>query len=313
MQPVDVLVVGAGPVGLAASLLLARRGVRTLVGDRRDGPHRAPQAHVVNPRTLEICRAAGVDMAQLRARATRREDGSHVVWMTKLADEELGRLPYERQGDESLQYTPTPLLNLSQHLFEPILLDRVREESDAEVRYRHQWGALEQDAGGVTSHIDDLQTGRSHAVRSRYVLGADGAGSRVRKAVDIGMLGPDRLQSFVMIHFQADLRSMVRERPAIMYWLVDPEVMGILVAHDIDRTWVFMQPYDPDTESADAYTEDVCAEIVRRAIGRDDVDFVVRDISTWTMTAQVADRYASGRVFLIGDSAHRFPPTGGWA
>src|SRR2546426_1829714 len=151
MQPIEVpvLVVGAGPVGLMASLLLARRGVRSLVVDRRDGPHRAPQAHVINPRTLEICRAAGVDMARLRARATRREDGSLVVWMTKLAGEELGRLPYERQGDENLQYTPTPLLNLSQHLFELILLDRLREESDAEVRYRHQWGALEQDGGGV--------------------------------------------------------------------------------------------------------------------------------------------------------------------
>jgi 2,4-dichlorophenol 6-monooxygenase len=313
MQPIEVsvLVVGAGPVGLTASLLLAGQGVRTLVVDRRDGPHRAPQAHVVNPRTLEICRAAGVDMARLRTGATRREDGSYVVWMTKLAGEELGRLPYERQGDENLRYTPTPLLNLSQHVFEPILLDRLREESDAEVRYRHQWVALEQDGGGVTSRIDDLETGRSYAVRSRFVLAADGAGSRVRKAVDIGMLGPDRLQSFVMIHFQADLRSIVRERPAILYWLVDPEVMGTLVAHDIDRTWVFMQPYDPDTESADAYTDDVCAGIVRRAIGRDDVAFVVRDISTWTMTAQLADRYAAGRVFLIGDSAHRFPPTGG--
>jgi len=96
-----------------AALLLAQQGVRTLVVDRREGPHRAPQAHVVNPRTLEICRAAGVDMARLRASATRREDGSHVVWMTRLACEELGRLPYERQGDAQLRYTPTPLLNLS--------------------------------------------------------------------------------------------------------------------------------------------------------------------------------------------------------
>ena len=147
-----------------------------MVVDRRDGPHRAPQAHVVNPRTLEICRAAGIDMARLRASATRREDGSQVVWMTTLAGEELGRLPYERQGDENLRDTPTPLLNLSQHLFEPIVLDRLREEAAAEVRYRQEWIALEMDGTGVTSQIDDLATARGYEVRSRYVLAADGAG-----------------------------------------------------------------------------------------------------------------------------------------
>src|SRR5207248_4544465 len=131
------------------------------------------------------------------------------------------------------------------------------------VRYRHQWNALEQDGHGVICRMDDLESGRGYAVRSRWVLAADGAGSRVRNALAIGMLGPDRLQSFVMIHFQADLRALVRERPAILYWLVDPEVLGTLVAHDIDRTWVFMQPYDPDTESADAYTVERCDRIVR--------------------------------------------------
>ena len=96
---VDVLVVGAGPVGLTASLLLARHGLTHRVVDRRPGPHRAPQAHVVNPRSLEIFRQMGIDTARLRRLATPREDGGWVAWNTTLAGMELGRLPYERHPD----------------------------------------------------------------------------------------------------------------------------------------------------------------------------------------------------------------------
>jgi 2,4-dichlorophenol 6-monooxygenase len=307
----SVLVVGAGPVGLTASILLAQQGIESLVIDRRDGPHRAPQAHVVNPRSLEIFRQMGLDMETLRSRATRREDGSRVRWMTRLDGEDLGSLPYERQGDENLAFTPTPLLNLSQHLLEPVLLEQAQAARGTEIRYRQQWETLEQDERGVTSRIRDLATDDFCEVRSRYVLAADGASSRVRRALGIEMLGPDSLQSFMMIHFEANLRSVVRERPAIIYWLLDPDNACTLVAHDIESTWVLMQPFDPAKDLRDSYTPERCREIVRAAIGRDAPAFEIKDTSAWTMTAQIAERYRSGRVFLVGDSAHRFPPTGG--
>ncbi len=307
---VPVLIVGGGPVGMMAAILLARQGIASRVVERRPGPHRAPQAHVVNPRTLEICRAVGIDVDRLRSLATPRADGSQVLWMTRLAGEELGRLPYERQGDDCLADTPTPLLNLSQHRFEPVLLERLHGEPLAEMHYGHHCHAVTADDGGVTADVEDLASGVRHRVRSRFLIAADGAGSRIRKSLGIEMIGPDRLQSFIMIHFQADLRALVETRPAILYWTVDPECAGAFVAHDIDHTWVFMHPYDPDTEPLATFTESACATIVRRAIGRDG-SITVRDVSPWTMTAQVAERYRAGRVFLAGDAAHRFPPSGG--
>jgi 2,4-dichlorophenol 6-monooxygenase len=308
---VPVLIVGAGPVGLMASILLGRLGIASLVVERRAGAQRAPAAHVVNARTFEICRAAGVDMAAIAAACRPPEDGGWVRWMTTLAGDELGALPFERQSDAELAVTPTPLRNLSQHRFEPILLATLRTAPGAEIAYGHEWQRAEQDADGVTSEVCDSAAGRTYQVRSHWLLAADGAGSPVRKSLGIASVGPGRLQSFVMIHFEADLRTLVAARPGTLFWTTVADATGTLVAHDIDSTWVYMHPWDPDRESFADYSESVCAGIVRRALGTSAYPFAIRTISPWTMTAQIAERYRAGRSFLVGDAAHRFPPTGG--
>lgn len=307
----DVLVVGAGPVGLVASLLLAQQGLTSVVVERREAVQRAPAAHVVNARTFEILRAAGVDMQAVAAACQDPADAGAVLWVTTLTGEELGRLPFERQGDENLALTPTPLRNLSQHRLEPILLEQLRERAQAQIRFATEWEASAQDAAGVTSRVRDLGSGAVSELRTRWVLAADGAGSRVRRSLGIEPVGPARLASFVMVHFEANLRTLVGHRPAALYWTTAPGATGTFVAHDIDSTWVFMHAWDPEREPAESYTEERCAEIVRRAMGRTDVGFAIRTISPWHMTAQVAERYREGRIFLIGDAAHRFPPTGG--
>ena len=140
---VDVLIVGAGPVGLTAGLLLERLGCSVLVVEVRDGPQRAPAAHAVNARTFEIWRQMGLDVDFIRSHAQDPADAGAVHWVTKLGGDVIGSLPYERQGDEVLAVTPTPLRNLSQHRLEPLLVDALAT-AGVHVRYGHRWESATQ-------------------------------------------------------------------------------------------------------------------------------------------------------------------------
>lgn len=308
---VPYLIVGAGPVGLTAARLLANAGRPCLVVERRDGPQRNPAAHVVNARTLEILRQAGFDMAAIAAIAKPPADAGHVNFVTRLNGRLIGRLPFERQGDECLDHSPLPLRNISQHRLEPLMSTEVSSLDGVDLRYRTEWVSSSITEGGVTSVIRDLATGVETEVSSTWVFGADGAGSGLRKWLGIDMIGPAAIQSFVAIHFRANLRHLVEHRPGVLHFVMDPEVSGTFIAHDIDHEWVFMVPFDPRAESADDYGTDRCAGLVRAALGGDDTPLDVVGSGTWHMTAQVAASMRSGPVFLMGDAAHRFPPTGG--
>jgi 2,4-dichlorophenol 6-monooxygenase len=305
-ESVDVVIVGAGPTGLTAAHLCRRLGLSAIVLEQRDCPQRAPAAHAVNARTFEIWRQAGIDMDPVLDAALSPGEAGMVRWVTKLGGELIGSLPYERQGDEMFEVTPTPLRNLSQHRLEPLLL-----APDLDVRYSHAFAdATEVDRGGELDRVDVEVAGPdgSYHLSAKYLLGADGAASSVRRGVGIELVGPRTLQSFLMVHLGADFRSLVGENVGVLHFIVDPAAEGTFVSHGHDREWVYMHGWDPETQPVETIDG---AALVRQALADPDVDFEVLSISTWHMSAQVAERYRHGRVFLVGDAAHRFPPTGG--
>jgi len=306
-----IVVVGAGPVGLTAARLIANAGRRCVVIERRTGPQRNPAAHVVNARTLEIFRHSGLDMKEILGIAQPPADAGHVNFVSRLNGTLIGSLPFERQGDEVLALTPHPLRNISQHRLEPLLAEHVRSSDLVDLRYSTEWVSAVETENGVDSVVRDLRTGEETTLHSRWLLGADGAGSAVRKWTGIEMVGPAGLQSFVAIHFRGSLRQYLGGRTGALHFVMDPEVSGTFIAHDIDHESVFMTPFDPATESIDDFGPDRCTTIVCNAIGDTGAQIEVVDVGTWHMTAQVAARMSHGRTFLVGDAAHRFPPTGG--
>ena len=304
LEHVDVVIVGAGPTGLTAAHLCARLGLSAIVLERREGPQRSPAAHVVNARTFEIWRQAGVDMTPILDECLSPEEAGEVHWVTELGGEVVGSLPFERQSEEMLAVTPTPIRNLSQHRLEPLLLS-----AHLDVRYGHTWLSMTEQPDRVGVVVGGPQG--EYRIEASHLLAADGAASPVRRWLGIEATGPRTIQSFVMVHLGADFRSLVGDATGVLYFLVDPATGGPFVNHGTDREWVFMHDWDPEAEPMEAFTEPRCRDLVTAALADPTVDFDVLGISHWHMSAQIADTYRSGRTFLVGDAAHRFPPTGG--
>ena len=302
-EAVDILIVGAGPTGLTAAHLCKQLGLSCIVLEQREGPQRSPAAHAVNARTYEIWRQAGVDMDSILSATVSPDDAGKVFWVTRLGGEVIASLPYERQGDEMRAITPTPLRNLSQHRLEPLLLNGA-----GDVRYSHSWVSSEE----FDDHLVVTADGPDglYEVQAKYLMAADGAASPIRRSLDIEPIGPRSIQSFLTIHIEADLRPLVGEHRGLLYFVADPACGGTFVAHSLDSECVYMHPFDPEADPFGSFDEERCREIISAAV-EGDLDYEFIGVSAWHMTAQIAERYREGRIFLIGDSAHRFPPTGG--
>ena len=302
----DILIVGAGPVGLTGALIAHELGLSVRIIERRPTAQSAPAAHVINARTFEIWRQIGLDVEKIRSTAQSPEQAGFVHWVTRLGEKVLGTLQYEQQGDDNLSVTPTPLRNLSQHLLEPLLVSELKNRG-IDVEYGSTWEALEEGPNGVISTA--ATDSQIEKISSKWLIACDGASSSVRNACGISMVGPDNLQKFFTVHFKADLKSLTASNPGILYWICDPRAGGTLISHGGDNEWVYMYPIAEGDEAQISPSE--CDQLIRNAIAPTSATITVLRQSSWTMTSQFADSYRLSRVLLAGDAAHRFPPSGG--
>lgn len=223
----EVLVVGAGLAGASTALLLARSGIDTMLISRAPWVADSPRAHIVNQRTMEVMRAIGLEQACYDVATPGALMANHVM-MTAVNGVEFGRM--WTWGNDPLRAgeygaSPGKGCDLPQDRFEPILVGEA-QRLGAVVRWRTEFVALEQDTDAVTTTLRDRITGAEYAVRSKYVVGADGGQSPVAEAIGLPWTGAPGLAPALNVHFEADLSRYFADRPGSIFWIFQPGRAG---------------------------------------------------------------------------------------
>lgn len=306
----QVIVVGAGPVGLAAALELGLRGVDVLVIEKQERAGWHPRAKTTHVRTVEHMRRWGVAERFRELAPLGPECPPDLLFKTRLFGHELACFENafftapvrDERFSEHAQWIP-------QYKVEQVLREKVQTLANVTVRLGVEFSGVEQDENGVRVAAKDLATGAELSLGADYLIGADGLGSGVRKALGIAMSGQRDLGNFLNVI--ARCPQLGREHPprrGFIYWIVNPESPGAIGQMDVDDVWAFMTVLRP---GEDKLIEAQIRARIDAAVGRA-VDCEIMAIDYWTASRASADSYGRGRVFLAGDACHVHPPFGGY-
>jgi 2-polyprenyl-6-methoxyphenol hydroxylase-like FAD-dependent oxidoreductase len=306
-----VLIIGGGPVGFALALDLAWRGKRSIVAERDSATAEVmlAKANGLDERTMEHFRRWGLH-ERLVAVGFPQEYPGDTVYCTSLTGKYIGRSLLPSIATEPLPQGSSETRNTCpQYELDKLLCNAVSERGLTEVIYNATFDQIDQDQSGVTTTLVDTRSGKNIRVRSDYVVGCDGAGSAVRKALGIPFEGPQLDFSLSIMlripRFELPYNIANGQR----YLLIDENgTWGILTFIDGREIWRLTMVGSQEKLDSDAHDD---RGAVIRALGTDQIPFEIVRRIPWRRSQCVAARYRSGRVLLAGDSAHTTSPTGG--
>jgi len=306
----SVLIVGAGPVGLALAGDLGWRGVDCILVERSDGQVLQPKMDMVGIRTMEFCRRWGI-VPWVHQAGYNRDYPQDCAWVTDLNGYEFGREFFAPPSQEACPpQSPQKRERCPQNFFDPVLTRFATQTPHVSIQYDTELVSFVEDVDGVVATLRDVASGETRAVQADYLVGCDGGASTVRKALDIGMDGDAVLTYTTNVIFRCDnLESLHTKDPAYRYIFIGPEgTWATLVAINGRDQWRFSIVGDDQRR---AITEEEARRAIVRAVGRD-FEFEILSMLPWVRRQLVANQYGKGRVFIAGDAAHLTSPTGGF-
>lgn len=306
-QETGVLIAGGGPVGLSAAVELGRRGVQcVIVEPRRVVSQLRPRAKTTNVRTMEHFRRWGL-ADRIREVAPLKVDWSQdVVFCTTLLGHEVMRftncLGLSRERTEEFAEAGQ---QIAQPLVEEVLREAVTDLEPCHLCLGWSLHSLQQDDYGALTTIIN-ERGDYRQIRASYVLGCDGARSVVRAAIGAHYEGTsDSRPNFGLVFRALGLAERQPHGPAVHYWVLNPVRPGVMGRMDMqDVWWAIVNGVPAEVGQADPQA------LIRGLVGSE-IEAEVLGTDPWTARMLLADRYQSGRAFLVGDAAHLNPPWGG--
>ena len=319
MIETQVLIVGAGPVGLTLAIDLAWRGIDVTVAEMRyAGEPPSVKCNQLSARSMEIFRRLGI-ASHVRALGLPADYANDVVSCISATGIELSRIRIPARGERFTEvegadtWWPTPEAphRINQTFLEPFLFSHAASQPRIRMLNRIQVESFSQDELGVTAMARDLDNGAVHAIRSAYLVGCDGAKSIVRKAIGAQLLGDAAIQYVQSTCIRApDLMRRLPGRPAWLYFALNARRCGSLLAIDGRETWIVHNWLYHGETDFDAVDRDWA---IRTILGvGPDFQYEVVSKEDWIGRRLVADRFHNGRAFICGDAAHLWISTGGY-
>lgn len=319
-----IAIVGGGPVGLMLAMLLDFHGVACTVFNTEAAVRPHPKGSTQNSRTMEHYRRLGF-AHRVRELGLPMDHPTDVAYFTRFSGWELARLPMPSETEKrnavhnstALDQVPEPIHRANQMYVEQILLQEAAARPRITLKFGVHVEDIHQDDDEVTVTTVDTTSGERTIWRASYAVGCDGGRSFVRKQLGIAYEGFENLQQaffggrMISTHLRAPTlyRDFLGNRRAWQYWIVNPQIRTALVALDgKDEFLLWTRDENPD-EPVEAQT---IIDALRACSGAD-IPVEILAHGKWTAgVALVAEKFAEQRVFLAGDSAHLFTPTGGF-